>query len=85
MPIQGGLSVERMCELARVSRAGYYRSLQERAPREEEVEVRSVIQRIALEHRRRYGYRRGGWPIQAVLWLEWGQLGGRKERTWLGD
>jgi putative transposase len=58
MPMQGGLSIERMCELARVSRAGFYRSLQERAAGEEEVEVRSVIQRIALEHRRRYGYRR---------------------------
>jgi putative transposase len=58
MPMQGGLSVERMCELARVSRAGFYRSLQESAPGEEDVEVRSVIQQIALEHRRRYGYRR---------------------------
>lgn len=56
--MQGGLSIERMCELARVSRAGFYRSLQQRAPSEEEVEVRSLIQRIALEHRRRYGYRR---------------------------
>jgi len=34
------------------------RSLQERHPAEEETEVRSVIQQIALEHRRRYGYRR---------------------------
>jgi putative transposase len=58
MPMQGGLSVEQMCELARVSCAGFYRSLQARAPAEEDVEVRSVIQRIALEHRRRYGYRR---------------------------
>jgi transposase InsO family protein len=32
--------------------------LQERLPKEEDMEVRSVIQRIALEHRRRYGYRR---------------------------
>jgi putative transposase len=47
-----------MCELARVSHAGFYRSLQEQASGEEDVEVRSVIQRIALEHRRRYGYRR---------------------------
>ena len=58
MPMQGNLSVERLCDLARVSRAGFYRSLQERAAGEEDVEVRSVIQRIALEHRRRYGYRR---------------------------
>jgi len=27
-------------------------------PVEEEMEVRSAIQRIAVEHRRRYGYRR---------------------------
>jgi putative transposase len=32
--------------------------LQERQPVEEEMEVRSAIQKIALEHRRRYGYRR---------------------------
>jgi hypothetical protein len=58
MPMQGGLSIERMCELARVSHAGFYRSLQEQAPAEEDIEVRSAIQQIALEHRRRYGYRR---------------------------
>jgi len=58
MPMQGGLSVERMCELAHVSRAGFYRSLQENSPGEEDVEVTSVIQQIVLEHRRRYGYRR---------------------------
>jgi hypothetical protein len=29
MPMQGSLSIERMCELAKVSRAGFYRSLQE--------------------------------------------------------
>ena len=56
--MQGSLSIERMCELARVSRAGFYRSLHEQMPAEEEMEVRSAIQRIALEHRRRYGYRR---------------------------
>jgi transposase InsO family protein len=32
--------------------------LKEQHPSEEEVQVRSVIQQIALEHRRRYGYRR---------------------------
>jgi len=58
MPMQGSLSIERMCELAKVSRAGFYRSLKEGAPLEESMEVRSAIQRIALEHRRRYGYRR---------------------------
>ena len=58
MPLQGSLSIERRCELAGVSRASFYRSLQERQPAEEETEVRSAIQLIALEHRRRYGYRR---------------------------
>ena len=58
MPLQGGLSIERMCQLAEVSRAGLYRWLQEPQPEEEEMEVRSAIQQIALEHRRRYGYRR---------------------------
>ena len=58
MPLQGSLSIERMCQLVGVSRAGFYRFLQERAPVEEDMEVRSVIQQIAVEHRRRYGYRR---------------------------
>jgi putative transposase len=60
MPLQGSLSIERMCQLAQVSRAGFYRLLQEQTPAEEEMEVRSAIQQIALEHRRRYGYRRIG-------------------------
>jgi len=47
-----------MCQLAEVSRAGYYRQLQERAPAEEAMAVRVAIQQIALHHRRRYGYRR---------------------------
>jgi transposase InsO family protein len=58
MPLQGRLSVERMCRLAQVSRAGFYRSLQSCAPVQEDLEVRSTIQAIAVEHRRRYGYRR---------------------------
>jgi putative transposase len=58
MSMQGSLSIERMCYLAQVSRAGFYRSLAEQMPVEEETELRSSIQQIALEHRRRYGYRR---------------------------
>ena len=56
--MQGSLSIERMCQLAQVSRAGFYRSLAEKKPLEEEMEMRAAIQQIALEHRRRYGYRR---------------------------
>ena len=58
MSLQGSLSIERMCQLAQVSRAGFYRSLLEHQPVKEEMEVRSTIQQIVLEHRRRYGYRR---------------------------
>jgi transposase InsO family protein len=58
MPMQGGLGIEQMCRLAGVSRASFYRNLQERMPVEEDMEVRSAIQQIAVEHRRRYGYRR---------------------------
>lgn len=58
MSRQGGLRIERMCQLAQVSRAGFYRSLQEAQPVEEAMMVRAKIQEIALAHRRRYGYRR---------------------------
>jgi putative transposase len=58
MPLQGNLSIERMCQLTRVSRASFYRSFHQQQPVEEELEVRSAIQQIAIEHRRRYGYRR---------------------------
>jgi putative transposase len=54
---QGMLTVERMCALAGVSRAGYYRHWQASAPRQEETAVRDAIQRAALANRR-YGYRR---------------------------
>jgi transposase InsO family protein len=56
--MQGSLSIERMCQLAAVSRAGFYLSLQEQSEVEEDMEVRSEIQKIVVEHRRRYGYRR---------------------------
>jgi len=58
MPMQSSLSVERMCRVAGVSRASFYRWLEPSAPVEEEMEVRSAIQAVVLEHRRRYGYRR---------------------------
>jgi transposase InsO family protein len=54
---QGELSIERMCILARVSRAGYYRRWKASMPRQEETQVRDAIQRIVLANHR-YGYRR---------------------------
>jgi len=58
MSLQGNLSVERMCQLAAVSRAGFYRSLQQQDPDLAEMELRATIQQLFLEHKRRYGYRR---------------------------
>jgi transposase InsO family protein len=55
---EGDLSIERMCQLAQVNRAGFYRWFQEQEPQQEEMELRSSIQQLFLAHRRRYGYRR---------------------------
>jgi putative transposase len=54
---QGNPTIGRMCTLAGVSRAGYYRHFEASAPRQEETGVRDVIQRLALANRH-YGYRR---------------------------
>jgi transposase InsO family protein len=57
---QGELTVERMCILAAVSRAGYYRFRATGADAEtdeEESRLRDAIQRAAIESRH-YGYRR---------------------------
>ena len=58
MALQGKLTVGRMCHLAQVTRAGFYRYLQRGWQSEEEVALRSAIQSVVIEHRWRYGYRR---------------------------
>ena len=58
MSLQGGLAIDRMCFLAGVSRGSFYRYLRAEDPCQEEMDVRSEVQRIALEHHGRYGYRR---------------------------
>jgi putative transposase len=62
---QGAIGIERMCRLAMISRAGYYRHWQASAPRREETGLRDAIQRLALANRH-YGYRR----IAALLGRE---------------
>jgi putative transposase len=52
-----GFQANRACDLARVSRAGFYRNYEEHAPLQADVELRDLIQRIVLENRF-YGYRR---------------------------
>src|SRR5258706_14874286 len=49
---------KRMCQLAGVSKSGFYRHLRTRDTHDEEMHVRSAIQHLALEHEGRYGYRR---------------------------
>lgn len=58
MQLEGNhLGIEDACGAAHVSRAGYYRYLDEREPLQAEMGLRDAIQRVALEHRS-YGYRR---------------------------
>lgn len=52
-----GFRAEHACELARVSRAGFYRHYEEHEPRQADMELRDQIQRIVVENRF-YGYRR---------------------------
>jgi putative transposase len=55
---QTHLSIESMCRLGQVSRAGFYRHWQQKEPCVEQTELRAQMQQIVLSHRRNYGYRR---------------------------
>ena len=57
MPMQGGLSVERMCHW-QGQPGGILPVVAGAGAGGRSMAVRSAIQQIALEHRRRYGYRR---------------------------
>jgi putative transposase len=50
-------NVQRLCRLAGVSRAGYYRSFAINQPARADADMRDCIQRLSLAHRH-YGYRR---------------------------
>jgi putative transposase len=52
-----GFQASHACEMARVSRAGFYRHYEEHQPRQADVTLRDLIQQIVLENRG-YGYRR---------------------------
>jgi putative transposase len=54
---QGSLGIDRLCDLARVSRATYYRHWKRSEPAQADVELRDRMQRICLRHKN-YGYRR---------------------------
>ncbi len=74
MPLQGSLSIERMCQLAQVrggiSTAICGAGLQS----EEDMTLRAAIQRSGLENRDQYGYRR-------VLWTVTGRQFDREPQT----
>jgi transposase InsO family protein len=54
---QGAATVQRLCLLGGVSRAGYYRHFEASAPARADADLRGDIQRISLANRY-YGYRR---------------------------
>jgi transposase InsO family protein len=72
---QGGLTIEHLCDLAKISRAGFYRHWIEKEPTAEEMSLRDAIQRAALGHRY-YGYRR----ILTVLQRQGYVVGPKKVR-----
>ena len=49
--------VQHLCQLAQLSRAGYYRHLAPRESKRDDADIRDAIHRIALSDRF-YGYRR---------------------------
>ena len=60
---QGKLTIERMCALAGVGRAGYYRHFAASAPRQAETALRHEMQLAKLADRH-YGYRRITWELR---------------------
>jgi putative transposase len=56
-PQGSAMDVERLCWLAGVSRASYYRRWAASAPQREETALRDLVQQLSLAHRP-YGYRR---------------------------
>src|SRR5882724_10341861 len=67
-PPQGALPIERMCALTGVSRASYYRHWRRVAPRREQIELRDVLQRLAVANRH-YGYRRLNALLRRAGWV----------------
>jgi putative transposase len=49
--------VEQQCRVAEVSRAGFYRYLQQTAPEQADMLLRARLQELAVAHHRLCGYR----------------------------
>ena len=67
-PPQGDQRIGRLCQLAGVSRASYYRDWSQSQPDDAATELRDAIQRICLGHRQ-YGYRRVSAALRQQGWL----------------
>jgi transposase InsO family protein len=69
MQSQGVLTIEQMCRAGGVSRAGFYRDWEQKAPDQAAMALRDAIQRASLEHPRYGGakvvemLRRAGWAV----------------------
>jgi len=66
---QGAPSIEHLCQLGGVSRAGFYRFGEVRQPKRAEADLRDKIQTIALKNRF-YGYRRIGRELRRIHGLK---------------
>lgn len=69
MQAQEHLTIESMCRVTGVSRAGFYRHWQEREPDAEEMELRAQIQQIVVRNRRNYGCRRVTRDLHELGWV----------------
>jgi hypothetical protein len=67
MQLEGHLPIGQACDLARVSRAGFYRHYDEHEPRQADMVLRDAIQRIVLDNRF-YGYRRVTAQLATKAW-----------------
>ena len=65
--------MEQQCQLAEVSRAGFYRYLKQTVPEQADLLLRARLQELAVAHHRLRGYR----MLTALLRRE-GQLVNRK-------
>jgi putative transposase len=68
MQLEGQIEISRACELAGLSRSGFYRECSQHEPRQTETALRDVIQRIVLENRS-YGCRRVTAELRAQGWV----------------
>ena len=64
----GAVTIERLCRIGGVSRAGYYRRFEERVSACADADLMDAIQRLALVHRH-YGYRRITAQLRREGWI----------------